>query len=104
MHTAAANTHSPPPSLEALVVGTVALMSSWGAHRPEARIDCAAQRSLLARKAVSNQFFVQNHPCASAARRPDASGGADSLTTYGAIDGAIDGAPSHVAASLAYKL
>ena len=66
MHTADDDTHLPLPSLEALVAGTVALMTSWADPCPDARIDSAAQRSLLARKVVSNLFFIQNHPCASA--------------------------------------
>lgn len=59
----------PLPSLEALVAGTVALMTTWASPCPGARIDPAAQRSLLARKVVSNLFFLQNHPCASPALR-----------------------------------
>jgi len=66
MHTADDDTQLPIPSLEALVAGTVALMTSWAAPCPDARIDSAAQRSLLARKVISNLFFIQNHPCASA--------------------------------------
>ena len=57
----------PLPSLEALVAGAVALMTAWADPSPDARIDTAAQRSLLARKVVSHLFFIQNHPCASAA-------------------------------------
>jgi hypothetical protein len=56
----------PLPSLEALVAGTVALMTTWATPCHDARVDSAAQRSLLARKVVSNLFFIQNHPCASA--------------------------------------
>lgn len=59
----------PLPSLEALVAGTVALMTTWADPSPDARIDAAGQRSLLARKVVSNLFFLQNHPCASPALR-----------------------------------
>lgn len=59
----------PLPSLEALVAGTVALMTTWAAPCPDARIDAAGQRSLLARKVVSNLFFLQHHPCASPALR-----------------------------------
>jgi len=55
----------PRPSLEALVAGTVALMTAWANPFPDARIDPIAQRALLARKVVSNLFFLQRHPCAS---------------------------------------
>jgi hypothetical protein len=65
MHAADDDTDLPLPSLEALVAGTVALMTTWAASCPDARIGSAAQRSLLARKVVSNLFFIQNHPCAS---------------------------------------
>lgn len=44
------------------MAGTVALMTTWADPCPEARIDPATQRSLLARKVVSNLFFLQNHP------------------------------------------
>lgn len=57
------------PSLEALVAGTVALMTTWADPCPEARVGTAEQRRLLARKVVSNLFFLQNHPCASPALR-----------------------------------
>ncbi|MBP6903499.1 MAG: hypothetical protein KBC73_25665 [Burkholderiaceae bacterium] len=57
------------PSLEALVAGTVALMTAWADPSPPARGDLATQRRLLARKIVSNLFFIQHHPCASAALR-----------------------------------
>lgn len=53
------------PSLEALVAGTVALMTAWASPCPNARVDTAAQRALLARKVISNLFFLQNHPGAS---------------------------------------
>lgn len=59
----------PLPSLEALVAGTVALMTTWADPSPDARLDATGQRSLLARKIVSNLFFIQNHPCASTAFR-----------------------------------
>ncbi len=59
----------PPPGLEALVAGTIALMTCWADPCADARLDIAAQRSLLARKVVSNLFFLQNHPQASEALR-----------------------------------
>lgn len=63
------DTNLPVPSLEALVAGTVALMTTWAAPCADARCDHLAQRSLLARKIISNLFFIQNHPCASPAFR-----------------------------------
>lgn len=59
----------PLPSLEALVAGTIALMTCWADPCTDTRLDTAAQRSLLARKVVSNLFFLQNHPQASEALR-----------------------------------
>lgn len=59
------DTALPLPSLDALVAGTMALMTSWADPCPDARIDPAAQRSLLAHKVVSNLFFLQHHPHAS---------------------------------------
>lgn len=63
------DTDLPVPSLEALVAGTMALMTSWADPFPSARIDAVGQRNLLARKVVSNLFFLQHHPCASPALR-----------------------------------
>lgn len=63
------DTDLPLPSLEALVAGTVALMTTWADPSPGARMDAADQRPLLAHKIVSNLFFIQNHPCASTAFR-----------------------------------
>lgn len=57
------------PSLEALVAGTMALMTAWASPCPDARIGLEPQRSLLARKVVSNLYFLQHHPCASPALR-----------------------------------
>ena len=57
------------PCPEAMVAGTVALMTAWAAPNPDARLGLAAQRSLLARKVVSNLFFLQHHPDLSAGLR-----------------------------------
>lgn len=54
-----------PPSLEALVAGTVALMTTWADPPPAVGAAQANPRVLLARKIVSNLFFLQHHPCAS---------------------------------------
>lgn len=55
----------PLPSLEAMVAGTIALMTAWADPSADAPCGLAAQRSLLARKVVSNLFFIRHHPCAS---------------------------------------
>lgn len=57
------------PSLEALVAGTVALMTAHAAPCSQASLPTAQLRHLLARKVVSNLFFLMQHPHASAALR-----------------------------------
>jgi hypothetical protein len=47
------------PCAGGLIAGTLALMTSWAAPADPA---CAAQRPLLARKIVSNLFFLRHHP------------------------------------------
>ncbi|WP_157269528.1 hypothetical protein [Azohydromonas aeria] len=51
------------PSLDALMAATLALMTRWADPVPQS---CPEQtrrmRSLLARKIVSNLFFLQHHP------------------------------------------
>lgn len=64
-----ADDQPPVPCLEALIAGTVALMTSWAHPAPDARPDADQLRSLLARKIVSNLFFLQHHPHASPALR-----------------------------------
>ena len=54
---------------EALVAGTVALMTTWADPCPHARLDPARQRALMARKIVSNLFFLSRHPALSAELR-----------------------------------
>jgi hypothetical protein len=50
------------PCAGALVAGTFALMTAWANPEPGARIGLQEQRALLARKIVSNLFFLQQHP------------------------------------------
>lgn len=57
------------PSLEALIVGTLALATSWADPAADARVDTEAQRRLMARKLASNLFFLHHHPLASPAFR-----------------------------------
>jgi len=59
----------PLPCLEALVAGTFALMTCWATPAAEAAATPARQRLLLARKIVSNLFFLKSHPHASPALR-----------------------------------
>ncbi len=54
-----------PPCLEALVAGTFALMTCWAAPTADAKRPSQRQRTLMARKIVSNLFFLKNHPHAS---------------------------------------
>lgn len=60
-------TELPLPSLEALLAGTMALMTAWASPCPQARVEREALRRLLARKVQSNLFFLQHHPQVSAA-------------------------------------
>jgi hypothetical protein len=50
------------PSIDALVAGTVALMTAWADPCPLAPVGPAHLRHLIARKVVSNLFFLQHHP------------------------------------------
>lgn len=50
------------PSIDALIAGTVALMTAWADPCPQARLGPADLRHLLARKVVSNLFLLQHHP------------------------------------------
>lgn len=57
---------TPAPCANALTVGTFALMTRWAATPENARAgdgpNAALLRTLLARKIVSNLFFLMNHP------------------------------------------
>lgn len=61
--------HLPVPCAEAMLAGTLALMTAWAAPCPNPAYDAQAQRSLIARKVVSNLFFLQHHPALSAGLR-----------------------------------
>jgi hypothetical protein len=50
------------PCAGGLLAGTLALMTCWAAPEPEAKVDAQRQRSLIARKVVSNLFFLRDHP------------------------------------------
>jgi hypothetical protein len=51
-----------PACAGGLLAGTLALMTTWAAPEPDATIDGPAQRALIARKLVSNLFFLRDHP------------------------------------------
>jgi len=50
------------PSLDGLIAGTTALMTTWADPAPGDALDQACRRSLVARKVVSNLFFLMHHP------------------------------------------
>jgi hypothetical protein len=57
------------PRLECLVAGTLALMTCWADPPADLRVEPATHRRLLARKIVSNLFFICRHPHASESLR-----------------------------------
>ena len=50
------------PCDQALLAATLALMTAYANPCPEARVDAATQRRLMARRIVSNLFFLREHP------------------------------------------
>ena len=50
------------PCAFGLLVGTLALMTAHASPEPETHDDVTTQRRLMARKIVSNLFFLQHHP------------------------------------------
>ncbi|MBN8487338.1 MAG: hypothetical protein J0M20_06390 [Burkholderiales bacterium] len=48
--------------IDALIAGTVALMTAWADPCPQARLSAVDLRRVLARKVVTNLFFLQYHP------------------------------------------
>lgn len=59
----------PLPCPHAMIAGTLALMTTWADPAPGHALDVAGLRSLLARKVVSNLFFLAEHPALSPAMR-----------------------------------
>lgn len=53
---------TPMPCVGGLVAGTLALMTTWIAADGGTAVDPAHQRDLIARKIVSNLFYLQHHP------------------------------------------
>lgn len=54
-----------PPCADALVAGTVALMTAWAAPCPTCILDADQQRYLLSRKLLANLLLLQQHPALS---------------------------------------
>ena len=50
------------PELDALLAGTLALLTAWADPCPRARLPAPDLRRVLACKVVSNLFFLQHHP------------------------------------------
>ncbi len=50
------------PCAFGLLAATVALMTRYADPAPDATVDIDKMRNLLARKIVSNLFFLQHHP------------------------------------------
>lgn len=50
------------PCALGLLVGTLALMTAHASPEAAPHLDATIQRRLLARKIVSNLFFLQHHP------------------------------------------
>lgn len=59
----------PLPCPHALIAGTLALMTTWADPAPGSALDVASLRSLIARKVVSNLFFLAGHPALPPAMR-----------------------------------
>lgn len=53
------------PCPQAMLVGTLALMSAWAHPAEGCQLDSNQRRPLLARKIISNLFFLQQHPLCS---------------------------------------
>lgn len=72
MHTTDPN-HPPDdstlPCPQAMLAGTLALMSAWAHPAQGCQLGSGQRRPLLARKIISNLFFLQQHPLVSPALR-----------------------------------
>lgn len=85
------------PCAVGLLAGTLALMTAHASPEPTARVDAVTQRRLMARKIVSNLFFLQHHPDAPPPLRQVAANMHERwLPLAGCGDGghAVDAAPS----------
>ena len=52
------------PDIDALLAGTLALMTAWADPCPASPLAAADLRRLLARKVVSNLYILAHHPLA----------------------------------------
>lgn len=52
----------PLPCEQALLAATLALMTAYANPSTDAKVDAATQRRLMARRIVSNLFFLREHP------------------------------------------
>ncbi len=50
------------PCAGGLLAGTLALMTCWAEPESSAQVSAGQQRALMARKIVSNLFFLREHP------------------------------------------
>lgn len=57
------------PCVQGLIAANVALMTAYANPAPGTRVDLSTHRHLLARKVVSNLFFLREHPLLSPALR-----------------------------------
>ena len=57
------------PCVQGLIAANVALMTAYANPAPGATLDTPSQRRMLARKVVSNLFFLREHPLLSPALR-----------------------------------
>ena len=57
------------PCEQALLAATLALMTAYARPAEDARLDADGQRQLMARKIVSNLFFLREHPALGAGMR-----------------------------------
>lgn len=57
------------PCDQALLAATLALMTAYAGPAATARVDAGTQRRLMARKIVSNLFFLREHPALGAGLR-----------------------------------
>lgn len=61
-HPSGEDAHTAGPCAVGLLMSTLALMTAHAAPEPAALADAATLRRLVARKIVSNLFFLQHHP------------------------------------------
>ncbi|MEN9631252.1 MAG: hypothetical protein RJA10_4480 [Pseudomonadota bacterium] len=80
------------PCAQALLAAVVALMSAYANPAPDIRQDLAVHRRLLARKVMSNLFFLRQHPAVPAPLRQVMSQAADHWAVL--AEGPVTAAPT----------